>query len=103
MTSHYHDLVSTGIQTYVRTLRESQRIARKALADVMGVSIAAYADWEAGRGNDMALPTLIRAITHSVGHLRISTRLQWRPMAMRRLGAVSPTSASPRRKCTGEP
>jgi transcriptional regulator with XRE-family HTH domain len=44
------DLGQVGIQAYIRTLRERQAISRKAIADMLGVRLAMYADWEAGDG-----------------------------------------------------
>jgi transcriptional regulator with XRE-family HTH domain len=43
------DAGQLGIQAYVRTLRERRGMSRKELADVLGVLIATYADWEAGQ------------------------------------------------------
>src|SRR5262249_3220068 len=58
-----------GLQAYVRTVCERQHISRKVLADMLGVAIAALADWEAGRSNAMPLPAVLRAITQLNGAL----------------------------------
>jgi transcriptional regulator with XRE-family HTH domain len=63
------DLGQLGIQTYVRTLRERQAISRKAIADMLGVRLAMYADWEAGDGATMPFPMLIRITTYVGGSL----------------------------------
>ena len=54
---------------YVRTLRERQGISRKAIADMLGVLIATYADWEAGRSTAMTFPVLVRLTTYVGGTL----------------------------------
>jgi transcriptional regulator with XRE-family HTH domain len=64
-----HDPGQVGIQTYVRTLRERQGISRKAIADMLGVLIATYADWEAGRSTAMTFPVLVRLTTYVGGTL----------------------------------
>jgi transcriptional regulator with XRE-family HTH domain len=56
-----------GLQAYVRTVRERQHISRKVLADMLGVGIAALADWEAGRSNALPLPAVLRAIMQLIG------------------------------------
>jgi transcriptional regulator with XRE-family HTH domain len=69
------DLGQLGIQTYVRTLRERQAISRKVIADMLGVRLAMYADWEAGHGTAMPLPILIRITTYVGGSLEHLERI----------------------------
>jgi transcriptional regulator with XRE-family HTH domain len=64
-----------GIQAYVQTLRERQGISRKALADTLGVGIATYANWEAGRGTMMPFPVLVRLTTQVGGTLEDLERI----------------------------
>lgn len=58
--THHQDAGLVGVQAYVRVLRERQGISRKALADIMGITIAALADWEAGRSDAIPPQALLR-------------------------------------------
>jgi hypothetical protein len=59
----------------VRTLRERQAISRKAIADMLGVRLAMYADWEAGDGITMPFPVLMRITTYVSGTLEDLERI----------------------------
>jgi hypothetical protein len=50
-------------------LRERQAISRKAIADMLGVRLAMYADWKAGDGTAMPFPILIRITSYVGGSL----------------------------------
>jgi transcriptional regulator with XRE-family HTH domain len=69
LSTSAQDLSQIGVQTYIRTLREHQAISRKAIADMLGVRLAMYADWEAGDGTTMPFPILIRITTYVGGSL----------------------------------
>jgi transcriptional regulator with XRE-family HTH domain len=101
------DLGQVGIQTYVRTLRERQTISRKAIADMLGIRLAVYADWEAGDGTMMPFSILIRITTYIGGTLEDLERIALardghealgRRLADERLAAaqVRPRSQQPR-------
>jgi transcriptional regulator with XRE-family HTH domain len=75
LSTSAHDLGQIGIQMYVRTLRERQAISRKAIADMLGVRLAIYADWEAGDGTTMPFPILIRIAAYVGGTLEDLERI----------------------------
>jgi len=80
------DAGQLGIQTYVRTLRERQGLSRKEVADMLGVLIATYADWEAGQSTAMAFPVLVRLTTHVGGSLDDLQRIALAPEGHEALG-----------------
>jgi transcriptional regulator with XRE-family HTH domain len=97
LSTSAQDLSQIGVQTYIRTLRERQAISRKAIADMLSVRLAMYADWEAGDGTAMPFPILIRITTYVGGSLEDLERIALardehealgRRLADERLGAV---------------
>jgi transcriptional regulator with XRE-family HTH domain len=56
-----------GVQTYVQLVRKGRQITRKDLADLLGIGIAALANWEDGRSDALPFPVVVRAIKHING------------------------------------
>ena len=106
----YQDPRLLGVQTYVRKLRERRNISRKALADLLGISIAVLANWEDGRSSGLAFPVVVRAVKHLGGTLEDLEQIGAAPINHEVLGdqlaKARATSAddesSPRQKNTSD-
>ena len=73
------DPSQSGIQAYVRSLRERQGLSRTALAERLEVPITTYADWEDGHSTIMAFPVLLRLTTYVGGTLDDLQRIALAP------------------------
>ncbi len=80
------DPSQSGIQAYVRTLRERQGLSRTALAERLEVPITTYADWEEGHSTIMAFPVLLRLTSYVGGTLDDLQRITLAPNDQELLG-----------------
>lgn len=53
-----------GLRTYIRLLRQSQRVSQEQLADAIGLSRRAFIYWETGQTDDIKLTPIVKAIDY---------------------------------------
>lgn len=65
-----------GVREYLRTVRKEKDVRQRELAEVAGISLRAFQDWEAGKTDDLKGSLLIRIMSYlqvPFEHIRLLT------------------------------